>query len=122
MVAVGFSPRRVQPTRAKARGYNLSLTLQHMAHKKAAGSTDLGRDSESKRLGVKISDGQATKAGQIIVRQRGTKIHPGSNVRIGKDDTLYAAITGIVKFSKKQVRNFTGALKKRTFARVENAK
>ena len=90
-----------------------------MAHKKAAGSTELGRDSESKRLGVKIADGQGAKAGQIIVRQRGTKIHPGKNVRLGKDDTLYAAVSGVVTFSKKQVKNFTGALKKRTFANVK---
>ncbi|MBM5789807.1 50S ribosomal protein L27 [Candidatus Parcubacteria bacterium] len=90
-----------------------------MAHKKAAGSTDLGRDSQSKRLGVKIADGQKTLAGQIIVRQRGTKIHPGKQVRIGKDDTLYAAVSGIVKFTSKQVKNFAGALRKRTFANVE---
>lgn len=90
-----------------------------MAHKKAAGSTDLGRDSESKRLGVKISDGAKALAGQIIVRQRGTRIHPGVHVRKGKDDTLYASVTGVVKFTKKQVKNFTGALKKRTFASVE---
>ena len=93
-----------------------------MAHKKAAGSTDLGRDSQSKRLGVKIVDGQTAKAGQIIMRQRGTKIHPGKNVSIGKDDTLYAAVSGVVKFTKKQVMNFTGALKKRTFAHVEPSK
>lgn len=93
-----------------------------MAHKKAGGSTDLGRDSVSKRLAVKIVDGQTVHAGQIIVRQRGTKIHVGKNVRIGKDDTLYAAVTGVVKFTKKQMQNFTGALKKRTFANVEPSK
>jgi large subunit ribosomal protein L27 len=93
-----------------------------MAHKKAGGSTNLGRDSQSKRLGVKISDGQAVKAGQIIVRQRGTKIHPGDNVRKGKDDTLYAALQGVVKFSKKKMENFHGALKKRTFVRIEPQK
>lgn len=89
-----------------------------MAHKKAGGSTELGRDSQGQRLGVKIADGQMALAGQIIVRQRGTKIHPGKNVRIGKGDTLYAAVKGIVKFTKKQVQNFHGALKKRTFANV----
>ncbi|MEK7451889.1 MAG: 50S ribosomal protein L27 [Patescibacteria group bacterium] len=89
-----------------------------MAHKKAGGSTQLGRDSESKRLGVKISDGQAAKAGQILVRQRGTKIHPGQNVRKGKDDTLFAAINGMVKFTKKKVSNFHGALATRKFANI----
>ena len=89
-----------------------------MAHKKAGGSTALGRDSQGKRLGVKISDGSVVKAGQIIVRQRGTKIHPGKNVRRGKDDTLYSAVEGFVKFTKKKVENFHGALKKRTYANV----
>ena len=89
-----------------------------MAHKKAGGSTSLGRDSVSKRLGVKVSDGQTTNAGQILVRQRGTKIHPGKNVRRGADDTLYSAVAGVVKYTKKQVKNFHGALKKRTFANV----
>jgi len=93
-----------------------------MAHKKAGGSTSLGRDSASKRLGVKVSDGQHTSTGQILVRQRGTKIHPGNNVRKGKDDTLYAAVAGIVKFSKKQMKNFHGVLKQRTFARIEAEK
>lgn len=93
-----------------------------MAHKKAGGSTSLGRDSVAKRLGVKISDGQIALNGQILVRQRGTKIHPGTNVRKGKDDTLYAAVAGIVKFSKKQVKNFHGALQKRTIARIEPTK
>lgn len=91
-----------------------------MAHKKAGGSTSLGRDSIAKRLGVKISDGSVAKAGQIIVRQRGTKIHPGDNVRKGADDTLYAAVDGMVKFTKKRVNNFHGVLKKRTFAHVES--
>lgn len=91
-----------------------------MAHKKAGGSTSLGRDSVAKRLGVKISDGQTALSGQILVRQRGTKIHPGNNVRKGKDDTLYAAIAGIVKFSTKKVKNFHGALKSRTTARIES--
>ncbi len=93
-----------------------------MAHKKAGGSTSLGRDSESKRLGAKLSDGQVTRAGQIIVRQRGTKIHPGLNVRRGADDTLYAGISGIIKFSTKKVKNFTGKLVQRKFANVEPQK
>ena len=93
-----------------------------MAHKKAGGSTSLGRDSQSKRLGVKISDGQTAQPGQIIARQRGTKIHPGVNVRIGKDDTLYAAVAGVVKFTRKQMKNFHGALKKRTIARIDAIK
>lgn len=92
-----------------------------MAHKKAAGSTRLGRDSISKRLGVKISDGQMTRAGQIIVRQRGTVVHPGKNVRKGKDDTLYAALAGIVRFTKKKMFNFHGVLKRRTLVHVELA-
>ena len=71
-----------------------------MAHKKGVGSTKNGRDSESKRLGVKKSDGQAVLAGNIIVRQRGTHIHPGDNVGIGSDDTLFALIDGRVKFQR----------------------
>ena len=69
-----------------------------MAHKKGMGSTRNGRDSEAKRLGVKKFGGEAVKAGNILVRQRGTKIHPGNNVGIGSDDTLYALIDGTVKF------------------------
>ena len=71
-----------------------------MAHKKGVGSTKNGRDSESKRLGAKRADGQAVLAGNILFRQRGTKIHPGENVGIGSDDTLYALIDGRVKFEK----------------------
>lgn len=71
-----------------------------MAHKKGVGSTKNGRDSESKRLGVKRSDGQSVLAGTILVRQRGTKIHPGVNVGIGSDDTLFAKADGIVQFSR----------------------
>ena len=86
----------------------LKLGLQFFAHKKGVGSTKNGRDSESKRLGVKKADGQAVLAGNIIVRQRGTKIRPGNNVGIGTDDTLFALISGTVKFEhvsggKKQV-------------------
>ena len=76
----------------------LKLSLQFFAHKKGVGSTKNGRDSESKRLGVKKADGAAVTAGNIIVRQRGTKIRPGNNVGHGTDDTLYALIDGKVKF------------------------
>jgi large subunit ribosomal protein L27 len=72
-----------------------------MAHKKGVGSTRNGRDSESKRLGVKRYGGQVVKAGNILVRQRGTKFHPGFNVGKGRDDTLFARITGIVKFERR---------------------
>lgn len=71
-----------------------------MAHKKGVGSTKNGRDSESKRLGVKRADGQAVLAGNILVRQRGTHIHPGKNVGIGSDDTLFALIDGTVRFER----------------------
>lgn len=71
-----------------------------MAHKKAGGSTRNGRDSESKRLGVKKYGGQLVKAGNIIIRQRGTKVHPGENVGCGRDHTLFALTDGIVKFIK----------------------
>ena len=74
-----------------------------MAHKKGMGSTRNGRDSESKRLGAKRADGQFVLAGNILVRQRGTKIHPGVNVGIGGDDTLYALVDGTVKFERKDV-------------------
>ena len=76
------------------------LSLQFFAHKKGVGSTKNGRDSESKRLGVKRADGQAVVAGNILVRQRGTKIHPGTNVGKGGDDTLFALVNGKVKFEK----------------------
>lgn len=76
----------------------LKLNLQLFAHKKGMGSTRNGRDSESKRLGPKRADGQFVLAGNILVRQRGTKIHPGNNVGRGKDDTLFALIDGQVRF------------------------
>ncbi|MCD5406635.1 MAG: 50S ribosomal protein L27 [Desulfotomaculum sp.] len=72
-----------------------------MAHKKGMGSSRNGRDSESKRLGVKTGDGQFVTTGSILVRQRGTKIHPGTNVGKGGDDTLFAMIDGVVKFGRK---------------------
>ena len=85
-----------------------TLNIQLFAHKKGMGSTKNGRDSESKRLGVKKADGQYVTSGNIIVRQRGTKIHPGVNVKKGGDDTLFAVANGKVKFerlgkTKKQV-------------------
>lgn len=78
----------------------LKLDLQLFAHKKGMGSTKNGRDSESKRLGAKRADGQFVLAGNILYRQRGTHIHPGNNVGIASDDTLYALIDGTVKFEK----------------------
>lgn len=78
----------------------LKINLQLFAHKKGVGSSRNGRDSEAKRLGVKRYDGQLVKAGNILVRQRGTKIHPGLNVGIGKDDTLFALVDGYVKFER----------------------
>ncbi|MBN2984841.1 MULTISPECIES: 50S ribosomal protein L27 [Cohnella] len=78
----------------------LKLNLQLFASKKGVGSTKNGRDSRSKRLGAKRADGQAVTAGSILVRQRGTKIHPGNNVGIGKDDTLFAKVEGVVKFER----------------------
>ncbi len=77
----------------------LKLNLQLFAHKVGAGSTRNGRDSESKRLGTKRADGQFVLAGNILVRQRGTKIHPGLNVGRGKDDTLFALADGVVRFT-----------------------
>ena len=77
------------------------INIQLFAHKKGVGSSRNGRDSEAKRLGVKRADGQFVKAGNILVRQRGTKFHPGMNVSIGKDDTLFALVDGIVRFERK---------------------
>ncbi|MDD5946343.1 MAG: 50S ribosomal protein L27 [Oscillospiraceae bacterium] len=78
----------------------LRISMQFFAHKKGVGSTKNGRDSEAKRLGVKRGDGQFVLAGNILVRQRGTHIHPGNNVGIGSDDTLFAKIDGKVKFER----------------------
>ncbi len=89
-----------------------------MAHKKAGGSTSLGRDSNPQYLGVKIGDGQIARTGYILVRQRGTKIRPGNNVMRSKDDTLLALIDGIVTYTKKKVKMFDGSLKTKTFAHV----
>lgn len=89
-----------------------------MAHKKAGSSTSLGRNSISKRLGVKLYAGQNAKAGSIIVRQRGSQFKPGKNVRIGKDYTIYATKKGAVSFLWKKTSDFTGKLKKRCFVNI----
>ena len=79
----------------------LKMNLQFFAHKKGVGSTKNGRDSESKRLGAKRADGQFVKAGNILYRQRGTRIHPGVNVGLGRDDTLFALTDGVVSYQRK---------------------
>ena len=89
-----------------------------MAHKKAGGSTALGRDSRSKRLGVKIFGDQAVKKGAVIVRQKGTKYHPGKNVGIGGDSTLYSLVDGMVKFQNKMVKKFHGNLRRTRIVNV----
>ena len=90
-----------------------------MAHKKAGGSTALGRDSESKRLGVKRFAGQIVKAGMVLIRQRGTKWHPGKNVGRGGDDTLFAKISGVIKFQRRKATRFDGHRTLRTYIHVE---
>lgn len=89
-----------------------------MAHRKAGGSTQLGRDSRAQRLGVKIFGNQKVKTGNIIIRQRGTKYHPGKNVQRCNDDTLMALVDGTVVFTSKKVRNFTGQLVTRRYVGV----
>jgi large subunit ribosomal protein L27 len=89
-----------------------------MATKKAGGSTAYGRDSHGQRLGVKKYAGEFVKTGNIIVRQRGTKLRPGLNVRLGKDDTIFAIANGVVKFTNKRIRRFTGQLKMAKFVNV----
>ncbi len=89
-----------------------------MAHTKSGGSTKLGRESQSKRLGVKIQDGMQISAGQIIIRQRGSKYIEGTNVRRGADDTLYASRAGKVKFYEKTKTRFDGTRRKATFVQV----
>ena len=89
-----------------------------MAHKKAGGSTALGRDSHGQRLGVKIADGTFARTGQIIVRQRGTPIKPGKNVGMGKDDTMFALADGVVKFKKRKVTRFDSHRAWRTYVSV----
>ncbi|MBU1164083.1 50S ribosomal protein L27 [Patescibacteria group bacterium] len=81
-----------------------------MAHKKAGGSTTYGRDSTSKRLGIKLYAGQQAKTGSILVRQRGSKLRAGENVKKGGDDTLFATTSGIVKFTKKKIRKYDNRL------------
>lgn len=89
-----------------------------MAHKKAAGSTKNGRDSNAKRLGVKRSGGQAVSAGSILIRQRGTKWHAGDNVGVGKDFTLFALTDGVVKFTQKRQLKFDGKRRRDTIVHV----
>ena len=89
-----------------------------MAHKKAGGSTSLGRDSQSKRLGVKLFAGQSAKAGNILVRQRGTRVMPGLNVKKGSDDTLFATASGIIKFRNLKKKKFDGSLKLTKFVDI----
>lgn len=89
-----------------------------MAHKKAAGSTSNLKDSNAQRLGVKLSGGQFAKAGNIIIRQRGSKFRAGEGVKAGKDDTLFATISGFVKFSKKKIKRFNGELKLARFVQI----
>jgi large subunit ribosomal protein L27 len=89
-----------------------------MAHTKAGGSTKYGRESASKRLGIKLHDGQNANPGNVLVRQRGTKYLPGTNVRIGKDDTLYAVKAGKVKFTAKTKKRFDGNTRRVKVANV----
>lgn len=90
-----------------------------MAHRKAGGSTRLGRDSISKRLGVKLFGGETVAAGNVIIRQRGSKFRPGKNVKAGKDDTLYAAVNGVISFTKKNRKGFDGRTKRTVVVAVE---
>ncbi|MBI4434351.1 50S ribosomal protein L27 [Candidatus Uhrbacteria bacterium] len=89
-----------------------------MAHKKAGGSTSLGRDSHGQRLGVKVADGSSIRAGGIIIRQRGTAYRPGTNVGQGSDDTLFATADGVVRFSKRTRIGFNGRKLLRNIVRV----
>lgn len=90
-----------------------------MATKKAGGSTQLGRDSVSKRLGIKLYGGALAKIGAILVRQRGTKVHPGRNTMRAGDDTIFATERGIVSFQTRKARRFDGSLKARTYVHVD---
>lgn len=89
-----------------------------MAHKKAGGSTHLGRDSRPQYLGTKVGDGELVRPGAVLVRQRGTPIHPGKNVRKGVDDTIFSLAEGKVKFTKRKRTRFDGSLKRTTFVSV----
>lgn len=93
-----------------------------MAHKKAGGSTQNGRDSVAKRRGVKRFGGQTVSAGEILIRQKGYWYRPGTNTLVGKDWTIHAAVDGIVRFSKKRVEKFNGARERCTVVRVEPVK
>ena len=90
-----------------------------MAHKKAGGSTSLGRESQSQRLGLKRHDGEYVKQGEVLVRQRGTQFFPGRNVMRGHDDTLFASAPGTVKYTRRQARRFDGKLALRRYVRVD---
>ncbi|OGY44663.1 MAG: 50S ribosomal protein L27 [Candidatus Buchananbacteria bacterium RIFCSPHIGHO2_02_FULL_40_13] len=90
-----------------------------MAHKKAGGSTRLGRDSNAQRLGVKLYGGERAKNGAIVVRQRGSKYRPGKNTRLAKDDSIFAVSSGLVKYTKKKVRKFNGKLENVQIISVE---
>ncbi|MFH0853331.1 MAG: 50S ribosomal protein L27 [bacterium] len=90
-----------------------------MAHTKSGGSTSLGRDSTGQRLGIKRYGGQLVSAGEVIIRQRGTKFRPGKNVRRGNDDTLFALISGKVRYHAKKIRHFDNNLITRKFVSVE---
>jgi len=89
-----------------------------MAHKKAGGSTSLGRDSQAQRLGIKAFGGEKVNTGSILVRQRGTRVYPGKNVKKGSDDTLYAGVEGTVNFNTRKVKKFDGSLKLRKFINI----
>ncbi len=93
-----------------------------MAHTKSGGSTSLGRDSQSKRLGIKLFGGQIARKGNVIVRQRGTKYHPGINVKKTGDDTIMALANGVVQFTEKKRKRFDGNLKKAIFVNVVSEK
>jgi len=92
-----------------------------MSHKKAGGSTKNGRDSNAKRLGVKLYGGQTVKAGNILVRQKGTKMQPGENVGVGKDFTLFALKNGVVKFTEKKMKKYDGRIFKNRIVNVTPA-
>jgi large subunit ribosomal protein L27 len=98
--------------------YLFRIKENTMAHRKAGGSTSLGRDSRAQRLGVKLFGGQIAEPGNILIRQRGTKFHPGKNVKKTGDDTLISLIEGAVSFQTKKMLAFTGKLAKRTFVNV----
>lgn len=93
-----------------------------MAHTKAKGSTKLGRDSQSQRLGVKRFAGEKVNAGEILIRQRGSKWYAGENVKRGGDDTLYAVVSGVVAFYKKAIKNYNNRNSQKTFVTIEPIK